>query len=216
MSEAPHVPVLSERERQILQLACDGHTDQAIANELGISLATVGTYWGRIRSKVGHLNRAELVANYMKERSQTMIAKLRAENARLTAEIRARSIDSPRANQMDVFSLIVQSAPEAILVFDAEGYVRMANESAEQMFGYAKCELVGEHLRALVPSRFHGRHSLLRRQYMRNPAKRRMGENSATTAMRRDGAEFPILASLNTAETSRGTLVVCVIREMAT
>src|SRR5262245_36101632 len=44
---------LSERERQLIELAAEGHTDASIANELGISEATVSTYWGRVRIKIG-------------------------------------------------------------------------------------------------------------------------------------------------------------------
>ncbi|HWA82853.1 MAG TPA: PAS domain-containing protein [Fimbriimonadaceae bacterium] len=58
---------LSPREHQILSYATDGLTDQAIANALGISRATVTTYWGRIRTKIGPCGRTELVARYVRE-----------------------------------------------------------------------------------------------------------------------------------------------------
>ncbi len=43
-------PALSEREEQVLRLAMRGFTDTAIAHQLEISEATVGTYWGRVRN----------------------------------------------------------------------------------------------------------------------------------------------------------------------
>ncbi|HVT12421.1 MAG TPA: LuxR C-terminal-related transcriptional regulator [Fimbriimonadaceae bacterium] len=58
---------LSQREQQILTYATKGLTDQAMANALGISRATVTTYWGRIRTKLGALGRTELVARYVRE-----------------------------------------------------------------------------------------------------------------------------------------------------
>lgn len=60
---------LSQRERQILVYATAGLTDQAMANKLGISRATVTTYWGRIRTKFGAYGRTELVANYVREQA---------------------------------------------------------------------------------------------------------------------------------------------------
>ena len=45
----------------MLLLAAQGLTDQGIAHRLEISLATVGTYWGRIRIKIGPLSRTGLV-----------------------------------------------------------------------------------------------------------------------------------------------------------
>src|SRR5512135_589911 len=73
MSEA-----LSQRERQILVYAAAGLTDQAIANKLGISRATVTTYWGRIRTKFGPFGRTELVANYVQEKANRNTEQLTA------------------------------------------------------------------------------------------------------------------------------------------
>lgn len=53
---------LSTRETEILRLACSGCTDKQIAAEIGISPATVKSYWIRIRQKIGGSNRTEAVA----------------------------------------------------------------------------------------------------------------------------------------------------------
>src|SRR6185436_6727018 len=78
---------LSQREKQLLDFAVRGYTDQAIANELGISLATVGTYWGRVRIKFGPFNRTELVALYLKEEAAVTLEKVREENRELVSQI---------------------------------------------------------------------------------------------------------------------------------
>lgn len=44
---------LSQKESELLKLACAGLHDKLIADELNISLSTVLTYWTRIRSKTG-------------------------------------------------------------------------------------------------------------------------------------------------------------------
>jgi DNA-binding CsgD family transcriptional regulator len=53
---------LSERERAVLKLAVNGYKDKAISEKLGIAKGTVGTYWNRIRRKLGPLTRAEIAA----------------------------------------------------------------------------------------------------------------------------------------------------------
>jgi DNA-binding NarL/FixJ family response regulator len=53
---------LSERERAVLDLAVKGYKDRAISDKLGIAKGTVGTYWNRIRRKVGPMTRAEIAA----------------------------------------------------------------------------------------------------------------------------------------------------------
>ena len=42
---------ISGRERQTVELAANGMTDKEIARRMGVSLATVRTYWERLRVK---------------------------------------------------------------------------------------------------------------------------------------------------------------------
>lgn len=56
---------LSEREREVLQLAASGFLDKQIGVELGVSLNTLRTYWTRIRSKLGDSPRAALAVAYV-------------------------------------------------------------------------------------------------------------------------------------------------------
>jgi two-component system response regulator NreC len=51
---------LSEREREVLVLVAQGHTNQAIADRLDLSVKTVESYRARLMSKLGLHNRAEL------------------------------------------------------------------------------------------------------------------------------------------------------------
>lgn len=52
---------LSEREREVLRLLGQGHTNQAIAEQLDISPKTVATYRARIAEKLGLKTTAEFV-----------------------------------------------------------------------------------------------------------------------------------------------------------
>ena len=58
---APPVSVLSERERQVLELVAMGHTHKEIAKNLCVSVKTVETYRLRLSEKLGLRSRAELV-----------------------------------------------------------------------------------------------------------------------------------------------------------
>ena len=57
---------LSPRESQIVDLAIQGLTNEAIAISLEISVGTVNTYWLRIRLKVGGVGRTDTVARVIK------------------------------------------------------------------------------------------------------------------------------------------------------
>jgi PAS domain S-box-containing protein len=56
---------LSDRERTVLLLAADGLTDKEIAQRLSLSQRTIGTYWERMREKLGHYSRTQLVARFL-------------------------------------------------------------------------------------------------------------------------------------------------------
>jgi len=61
---APETPapiaMLSEREREVWVLLAQGHTNQAIADQLGLSVKTIESYRARLMQKLGLTNRAEL------------------------------------------------------------------------------------------------------------------------------------------------------------
>lgn len=211
-SSQPH---LSEREHQVLLLASKGQTDHAIANVLGISFATVGTYWSRIRGKLGPYNRTELVAKFVRARAGLAVDLLKSQNAGLLAEVqeKAASLQAVR-DGMAMFESVLQSAPDGIIVVDDEGTIQYANLAAKEMFGYSPGELIGKHVRILVPDELQIEHANHRKNFMANPSRRRMGEHHGTPARRKDGSQFPALITLNTTKTETKTFVICIIRKL--
>ncbi len=51
---------LSNREREVLVLIAQGHTNQAVADQLEVGVKTVESYRSRLRDKLGLKNRADL------------------------------------------------------------------------------------------------------------------------------------------------------------
>ena len=60
-SNRPEPTVLSDRERQVLELVALGYTHREVAEQLGVSVKTVETYRARLSEKLGLRSRAELV-----------------------------------------------------------------------------------------------------------------------------------------------------------
>lgn len=207
---------LSDRERQLLNLAAQGFTDNAISNKLGISLATVGTYWGRVRIKFGPLNRTELVAIFLREQATTSIDELKAQNEALMLELneRAQTMEMLRTS-LELFRGLVETAPDAILLVSESGDIELANAQAEEMFGYGSGELVGLSIEKLLPERYREQHPIHRSEYASDPIKRRMAEHLATFALRKNGTEFPIATALSGATTQKGLLITCIVRDLS-
>lgn len=53
---------------------------------------------------------------------------------------------------------LVNDAPDAILVADLEGIIRYWNSGAEQLFGHAAAEAVGQSLDLIIPENLRSRH----------------------------------------------------------
>lgn len=209
---AGRLGLLSNRERQILELAASGKTDHLIASELEISIGTVNTYWSRIRQKQGRRSRSELVTQLAQDRAEADIGRLRAENAALlTAIAELQKRDSGLVELLLQVSHLVDTASEAMLVVDPEGTIRLCNAAAEAVFGHPPGDLAGHHLRELIPARYHGRHAANRIKFLSHPEKRSMGVD-ATTAIRRDGSEISILATIDAFTTPAGQFASCLVR----
>ena len=204
------------RERQLMQMAARGHTDQSIANHLGISLATVGTYWGRVRTKLGPYNRTELVANFLKAHAERTVTLLRDENAHLVKQIEEQTrTEQMLRTSLELFKGLLETAPDAIFIVDESGYIKFANDQASELFGYTPEELVALRVEALIPERYRSVHLEHREHYNGNPVKRRMGQHLATTAITKSGDEFPMAAALNATVTPHGLLITCIVRDLS-
>ncbi|MGF1643130.1 MAG: PAS domain S-box protein [Thiotrichales bacterium] len=108
---------------------------------------------------------------------------------RKAMEVALRESDA-RAN------LILDTAPDAMLVVDENGCIVRANANAESVFGYPRGSLVGASVDALVPERFHCSHHTYFQDYTGHPKPRPMGDGRDLFGCRRDGSEFPLQISL--------------------
>ena len=109
------------------------------------------------------------------------------------------------------FRLVVEAAPNAMVMVDRAGEIVMVNAQAERVFGYSRTELLGQPVEMLVPQRFRGHHPGLREAFFADPLARPMGAGRDLFGLRKDGSEFPVEIGLNPIETEEGTMVLSAI-----
>ena len=109
------------------------------------------------------------------------------------------------------FRLVVDAAPNAIVMIDRAGRIVMVNSQAERVFGYSRTELVGQVVEILVPERLRDHHPELRGTFWLDAQSRPMGVGRDLYAVRKDGSEFPVEIGLNPIETEDGTMVLSAI-----
>ena len=115
---------------------------------------------------------------------------------------------------MDTYQTIFERTPDALLVIDCEGRIAKVNAQGESLFGYARAELVGQHIEKLVPHRFAGVHVQHRSGYLQRPRSRSMGAGLSLFARRKDGTEFPVDIMLGSLDGSDDAKVLAVVRDI--
>ena len=113
-----------------------------------------------------------------------------------------------RKRAEEKFRLVLDAAPNAMIMVDSVGVISFANAPAATVFGYSLSELIGCHIETLIPERFRDRHPGYRKDFHSEPSSRAMGAGRDLFGRRKDGSEFPVEMGLNPIRTEQGLLVL--------
>lgn len=175
---------LSDRERTVLLLAAEGLTDKEIARHLDLSQRTIGTYWERMRQKLGPFSRTQLVARFLR-------------------------LEGDHENSNQNYRELFSTWDEGVLIFSPEGATIFANQAIATLLGLSLDQVqtgsvqdlfkqaASEEIRAFV-NRLATAHETIERQVIRSnghvlwlylrggPISDRRGRKSAVVLMVRD------------------------------
>ena len=113
------------------------------------------------------------------------------------------------------FRILLESAPQAILLVNIHGQITLANTSAERLFGYNRDELINKPIEMLVPVHLRSKHTLHRKTYLSSPQTRPMGSNMHITALHKNGSEFPVEVNLSSIELFEGPFILAFISDIS-
>src|SRR5437870_8013375 len=97
-----------------------------------------------------------------------------------------------RKQAEEKFRLVIDAAPNAMIMVDSAGLISFANAPAATVFGYSLSELIGCNIETLIPERFRDRHPGYRKNFLSHPTNRVMGAGRDLFGRRKDGSEFPV------------------------
>ena len=121
----------------------------------------------------------------------------------------------PLAQNPERLQAIIDSAMDAIITIDDRHRIIGFNPAAELMFRIKADDALGEPIERFIPHRFrdtHGEH--IRRFGSTGETSRRMGALGAVSALRADGEEFPVEASISQAVAGTERLSTIIMRDI--
>lgn len=104
---------------------------------------------------------------------------------------------SERKKAEDRFRMVVEAAPNSMIMVNKLGEIILVNSQVEKLFGYTRDELIGKPVEVLIPAKFRENHPSLRKSFMLHPQARPMGAGRDLYGLRKDGQEVPLEIGLN-------------------
>ena len=125
-----------------------------------------------------------------------------AEISRLTDALQAEICE--RTAIQEQFQVALETAPNGIVVVDQHSTIITVNGRIEQLFGFARSELLGRRVDILLPERFRMRPGGPREGILAGQEAQIDGSTREFYGLRKDGIEFPIEIAQNPIQTPVG------------
>jgi PAS domain S-box-containing protein len=133
----------------------------------------------------------------------------------LRTEARTARMQAALDETQAQLAAIVDSAMDAVITVDDEQRIVLFNRAAQAMFGCPQDEALGATLDRFIPARFREAHRAhIRRFGEVGETQRRMGADQVLWALRADGTEFPVEASISRVGTGDHRLFTVILRDI--
>jgi PAS domain S-box-containing protein len=111
-------------------------------------------------------------------------------------------------------NVLVETAPDAIVLADSRGTIILWNRAAQAMFGYTEQEAIGKPLTLIMPARYRDAHAKGVERARASGHSRLAGKPIEMQGLKKDGSEFPVELSLGTWNTPQGPFFSGIIRDI--
>ena len=109
---------------------------------------------------------------------------------------------------------ILDTAPDATVVIDAQGIMQSFNHSAVRQFGYTVEEAIGQNVSMLMPTPYREQHDGYLTRYLTTGEKRIIGVDRVVVGRRKDGSTFPMKLAVGQMQVGERTYFTGFIRDL--
>ncbi len=110
---------------------------------------------------------------------------------------------------------LLEAAPDAMVVVNADGKIVLLNVRAEKTFGYDRDELLGRKVMNIIPQGFAERLVADGARSTKDALAQQIGTGIELIGQRKNGSKFPIEIMLSPLESPEGILVTAAIRDIS-
>jgi PAS domain S-box-containing protein len=162
-----------------------------------------------LETRSGRLVNVEFVSNIYGVNGQSIIqCNIRDITAR-------RQVEGALLESQRRLAGIIASAMDAIITFDRQQRIVLFNAAAEKMFRCTEAEALGQPIERFIPERLRIAHAGYIQRFGESSAgSRALGDLKPLWALRADGEEFPMEASISKAESAGKKLFTVIIRDV--
>jgi PAS domain S-box-containing protein len=114
----------------------------------------------------------------------------------------------------DKFKIILDASADAIVVFDRGGNIFYWNGAAEKLFGYKAKEVAGAQLELIIPEKYRNEYRIALESLKTESRPRSVNQTFESEAIKKNRKEFPIAASVSTAQIDGEWYFVGIVRDI--
>lgn len=118
------------------------------------------------------------------------------------------------AGRYDKFRVLLDLAPEAIIISNDKGIIEFVNTKAEQLFQFTKQEMIGSTVEMLIPQPLREKHQQHRSAFVKEQRMRAMQTGVELKAVRKDGHIFPADIALSPVRSEEGNYMMVAVRDI--
>ena len=117
-------------------------------------------------------------------------------SARFRSELEKKQLDL-ELNQIQVkHEIFFNMIPNPLVIINSCGIIQSANAKTDELFGYAKDELIGQNVSVLMPSPDAEKHDSYIKQYLRTGVAKIIGTSRHVNALKKNGEKFPAIIDI--------------------